>query len=214
MSRPAHPTPDRRADPGDRDDGGFTLVEVTVSLVLLAVVLAAALSLFVRALGNTDLQSQRGQAITIANDQLEQVRGVGVRDLLDGRTLTSVQSLWTWDPNLTSRSVIAWDTTAATGSTALVPTIRTQRVDNVDYVVRTYVDTCYLPTTGSTTCGTTTTGAKAMYRITVSVAWSPRNTRTCGASVTKVVANSADRCQEYVATTLRDPSLEPVFNTN
>jgi len=215
VDSPDHPTHARGAG---RDDGGFTLVEVTVSLVLLAVVLAAALSLFVRAMANTDLQAQRGQAITIANDQLEQVRGLPVANLVKGRTLASVTSLWDWDTSPTSLtnpaklSVKAWDVTATTGSTPVVPTIRTQRIDNVDYVVRTFVDTCYLPTTGSTTCGTTATAAKQMYRVTVSVAWSTTRGRTCD-TLTKIVAGKPN-CQEYVVTTLRDPSSEAIFNTN
>ena len=212
MDSPDHPTHARGAG---RDDGGFTLVEVTVSLVLLAVVLAAALSLFVRAMANTDLQAQRGQAITIANDQLEQVRGLPVANLVKGRTATSVTSLWEWDKSGTGPtvgSVMAPDPTATTGSTPVVPTIRTQRIDNVDYVVRTFVDTCYLPTTGSTTCGTTATAAKQMYRVTVSVAWSTTRGRTCD-TLTKIVAGKPN-CQEYVVTTLRDPSSEAIFNTN
>jgi prepilin-type N-terminal cleavage/methylation domain-containing protein len=201
----------------DARDAGFTLVEVIVSLVLLAVVMSAALSLFVRAIGNTDLQAQRGQAITIANDQLEQVRALPVTDLLDGRTVASVNNLWTWDPGLVGQSVLAYDTTAVTGATELVPTLQTRTVDNVDYAVRTFVDTCYLPTTGTTTCGTASASAKAMYRITVSVAWSPRETRPCsGTNVTKltVPGGTTERCQEYVVTTLRDQSSDATFNTN
>ena len=199
-----------------REDGGFTLVEVIVSLLLLAVVLSAALSLFVRALANTDLQAQRGQAITIANDKLEQVRGLPVGNLLDGRTQAAVQALWTsWDPSgtgPTKLSVQAYDATATSSSTPLVPLVTTNRIDNVNYVVRIFVDNCYLPTTGSTTCGTTQTSANKMLRISVSVAWSPRNSRGC--DTTRVVAGTAELCQEYVVTTLRDPSSEATFNTN
>jgi prepilin-type N-terminal cleavage/methylation domain-containing protein len=213
VDRPDNPAHARGAG---RGDGGFTLVEVTVSLILLAVILAAALSLFVRAMANTDLQAQRGQAITIANDQLEQVRGLPVADMVRGRTLASVQDLWTWDTSPTgptALSVMASDGTATTASTPVIPTIRTQRVDNVDFVVRTYIDTCYLPNTGSTTCGRTSASAEAMYRITVSVAWSPRGERKCDATTTKVVTGKSN-CQEYIATTLRDPSSEATFNTN
>jgi type II secretory pathway pseudopilin PulG len=196
-----------------RDDGGFSLVEVTVSLVVLTVTMTSALTLFVRAIGNTDVQAQRQQAITIANDQLEQVRTVDVTNLVDGRGLTAVQGLWGWDPSLTSLSVLLSDPTAVLTSTGLIPTIKTTTVDNVKYTVRTYIDLCYLPTS-STTCGLSLTGAKPMYRITVSVAWSPKNTRKCDSTVTKIIAGSSDRCQEYVVTTLRDKSTDATFNTN
>jgi prepilin-type N-terminal cleavage/methylation domain-containing protein len=200
-----------RARGADRD-GGFTLVEVIVSLLLLAIVMAAALSLFVRALANTDLQAQRGQAITIANDQLERVRGLPVGDLTDGRTAASVSYIWSWDSALTAGSVAAPDPTATATSVPLVPTIRTQRIDNLDYVVRTLIDTSYLPPTGSTTCGTTVASAKPMYRITVSVAWTTKSGRTCD-TLNKLQAGKPN-CQEYVVTTLRDQSSEATFNTN
>lgn len=214
MDRPAHPTPARGA--GRADDGGFTLVEVTVSLVLLAVVLAAALSLFVRAMANTDLQAQRGQAITLATDQLEQVRGLPVADLVTGRTKASVDGIWGWDTGLNGQktlSVETWDTTATSGSTPVVPTIRKQTIDNVDYVVRTYVDVCHMPTTGTPACGTASSSTtRPMYRITVSVAWpSTKKAIKCdAASATK----TSSGCQEYLVTTLRDGSSEATFNTN
>jgi prepilin-type N-terminal cleavage/methylation domain-containing protein len=216
VDRRAHPSHAHGAGRDGQDDAGFTLVEVIVSLLLLAVVMSAALSLFVRALSNTDLQAQRGQAITIATDRLEQVRTLPVADLVDGRTAASVTALWTWDPALTAGTVAASDPTALTGAVPLVPTIQTRTVDNVDYIVRTYIDTCYLPTTGTnTTCGTTAASAKAMYRVTVSVAWSPRKLRACsGTGVTKIMSTTTERCQEFVVTTLRDPSSEATFNTN
>jgi prepilin-type N-terminal cleavage/methylation domain-containing protein len=213
VDRPTDPTRARGAGP---EDGGFTLVEVTVSLVLLAVVLAAALSLFVRAMANTDLQAQRGQAITLATDQLEQVRGIPVADLVTGRTAASVDSIWAWDTGLNGHktySVKTPDTTATSSSTPVVPTLRKQTIDNVDYIVRTYIDVCNLPTTGSTTCGAASSSStKPMYRITVSVSWpSPKKAIKCdAANVTK----TSSGCQEYLVTTLRDGSSEATFNTN
>jgi prepilin-type N-terminal cleavage/methylation domain-containing protein len=217
VDRPSEPARGTGPAGGEHRDGGFTLVEVTVSLLLLAVVLAAALSLFVRAMANTDLQAQRGQAITIATDQLEQVRGFAVADLLKGRTQTSVDAIWAWDLTGVNRptlnTVEAWDTTATASSTPMIPTYRTQRIDNVDYIVRTYVDKCFLPTTGSTTCGTSASSAKEMRRITVSVAWSTSKGRSCAPPSKKLEAGKPN-CQEYVVTTLRDPSSEALFNTN
>jgi hypothetical protein len=188
--------------------------------VLLALVMASALSLFVRALTNADIQAQRQQAITIANDRLEQVRALPVVDLLDGRSQAAVQQLWTWDPNLVNTlSVLTYDASAAVGSTGLVPTAETlnkAKYDNVSYTVRTYVDTCYLPTSSTSCTATLLGGSKAMYRITVSVAWSPKNDRSCAPGVTKLLTgpNAGKSCQEYVVTTLRDKSDDATFNTN
>ena len=215
MDRLVHRLTLRRASRGDE---GFTLVEVTVSLVLLAIVLTSALSLMVRALNNTDIQAQRQQAITIANDRLELVRSVPPSDLLDGRSLAAVTSLWTWNPNLVATSLKVSDTTVSATDASLkglvktVETLPKAKYDNIAYTVRVYVDRCYLPS-ASTVCGQTVTG-KPMYRITVSVAWSPRGTRSCAEGVLQVLGGSSDRCQEYVVSTLRDYSSEPKFNTN
>jgi prepilin-type N-terminal cleavage/methylation domain-containing protein len=108
-----------------RTDEGFTLVEVTVSLVLLAIVLTSALSLMVRALNNTDIQAQRQQAITIANDRLELVRSVPPSDLLDGRSLAAVTSLWTWNPNLVATSLKVADGTVSATDASLKGLVKT-----------------------------------------------------------------------------------------
>ena len=195
------------------DDDGFSLVEVTISLVLLTITMTAALSLFVRALGNTDVQAQRQQAITIANDQLEQVRTVEWSQLLNGRGSAAVLNIWGWNSALTTGSVMQSDATASAGSVGTIKTIEEVPVDGVKYQMRTYIDLCYLPTTGSTTCGATAAGGRAMYRITVSVAWSPKKTRKCDATESQATYPN-DRCQEYVVTTLRDKSSDATFNTN
>lgn len=192
------------------DDDGFTLVEVVVSLVLIAIVMTSALSLFLRAMSNTDIQAQRQQAITVANDQLEDTRAIKAADLVDGRTQAAVSALWTWDAALTSQSTAFYDTTATAASVPTIPTVRAATVDGVQYTVRTYVDRCYLQSSGS--CTQTVVGTKPMLRVVVSVAWSPKRTRTC--TTTKVLTGVAERCQEYVVTSLRDPSGEPTFNSN
>jgi type II secretory pathway pseudopilin PulG len=197
------------------DDGGFSLVEVTVSLVVLTVTMTSALTLFVRAMGNADVQSQRQQAISIANEHLEQARAVDAVNLIDGRGLTAVQGIWGWQGSLTSTlSVLTSDPTAALTGVGLIPTIKTVTVDNVPYTVRTYIDTCYLPSSSTNCTALNVSGSKAMYRVSVSVAWSPKKTRSCGAGALRVIAGSPDRCQEYVVTTLRDNSADPTFNTN
>jgi Tfp pilus assembly protein PilV len=199
------------------DDGGFSLVEVTISLLLLTITMTAALSLFVRALGNTDVQAQRQQAITIANDRLEDTRTVEWSQLLNGRGSTAVANIWAWDPSVTTGSIQQFDSTAAAASKGTIKTIDSVPVDGLYYQVRTYIDLCYLPAT-STVCGTNPVNARAMYRVTVSVTWSPKKTRTCdgtGTDTTKVLpADPNNRCQEYVVTTLRDKSSDATFNTN
>ena len=216
MDRLGHRLTVRRASRGDE---GFTLVEVTISLVLLAIVLTSALSLFVRALGNTDVQAQRQQAISIATKQLEKVRALPVGDIVDGRTAASVATLWTdWPSNAQALGVQAYDSTATSSSSPTIKTADTldkTKYDNVTFTMRTYIDTCYLSAT-TTDCGKTASSTtRAMYRITVSVAWSPRITRPCDATTKKSDSRwPGNTCQEYVVSTLRDPSDDATFNTN
>lgn len=188
-------------------DGGFTLVEVVVSLLLIAMVMASALQMFVRAMNVTDVGGQRQQAIAIANDQLETVRAVPVTSLITGRSKTQVDTLWalTGASTLTSGTVEYYDSTASGTSTSddKVPTSLTSTVDGVTYTIQTFVDRCYQPTsTSSTTCGTTST-SWPMYKVTVWVTWSPGKGRKCGTSTT---------CGYAVATYI-DPSSDPTFTT-
>lgn len=192
-----------------REDDGFTLVEVVISLALISGIMAAALLMFVRTMSNTDLQAQRQQAISVATDRMEQLRAISAGELakVTGRSQAEVSALWAWDSTYTQQSVARYDSTTPT-SAELVPTIETlPAIDGVPYVVRSYIDTCYLPTS-STTCGTSSGGgAREMLRLVVSVAWSPRRTANCAAQ-----AKPAAGCEEYVVASLRDASDDPMFN--
>jgi prepilin-type N-terminal cleavage/methylation domain-containing protein len=135
-----------------RDDGGFSLVEVTVSLVVLTVTMTSALTLFVRAIGNADVQAQRQQAITIANDQLEQVRTVDVtrparRPRPHGRPGPLGLGL---DSSRSSAS--SSPTRRRAHQHRIIPTIKTSPSTTSSTRLRTYIDLCYLPTTRRLRC--------------------------------------------------------------
>jgi type II secretory pathway pseudopilin PulG len=172
-------------------DGGFTIVETIVSLLLIAIVTSAALSLFVRSLSTSSLNTQRQQAVVVAGDQLEYIRGVPVGQLLYGRTQTLVNVLWA-SPGIvsTAGTVEAYDNTS--GHTLQVATIGYRDQPNqfppdydTDFTVKTFIDTCYASVTGSSstgavTCGTTSTSSTStMFRIVVAVTWPPGRGETC-----------------------------------
>jgi prepilin-type N-terminal cleavage/methylation domain-containing protein len=202
VGRPRRPAVRRASD----RDGGFTLVEVVISLLLLSIVSAAALGLFLKSLGSGDLQVQRQQAVELANRELEQMRTLPARTLAGGRTQAEVDALWAAPgPVDTSQDVELWDPTANVSSVDVVPITQTEVVDHVSYTVSTFVDTCYLAVDGSS-CGTTSgAGRGAVIRVAVGVTWGPGADRGCG---------TASGACGYVATTLVDPSLNPTFNTN
>ncbi len=193
----------RAASPGD--DEGLSLVEVMVSLLVLAVVMTAAAAFFINSLKTTNGQSQRQTAITLANQALEKTQAQTPAALLTGRTQASVQALLatpgasvlTAQDNTTSGN---YDP-APVGS-AVIPTSTTAVVNGTSYTIRTFIDLCYLPT-GGTICGATNSaGSTQLYRITVDVNWVGHPGNIC-----------APGC-DYSASTVIDNHAEPVFNTN
>jgi prepilin-type N-terminal cleavage/methylation domain-containing protein len=58
------------------EDDGFTLVEVLTSLAVIAVVLSAVTTFFVRSMVTIDVQGARQAAIQVAADSMEQLRQV------------------------------------------------------------------------------------------------------------------------------------------
>ncbi len=189
---------------GHGSDAGFSLVEVVVSLMLIALSMTAALSLFIRTMKATDVQDQRGQAVELGNDQLEYLRALAPGNLVAGRTQAVVDALWASPGGVnTSQDVEYWDSTATGSSTPTVPTVKTTVVDNVTFTIRSFVDKCYQAATG--TCGTSNTGTRptVMYRLIVSVAWTAGNTSGC----------SGGTCT-YITSTLRDPSIDPSFTVS
>jgi prepilin-type N-terminal cleavage/methylation domain-containing protein len=192
-------------DPLVDRDGGFTLIEVVVSLLLLAIVSTAALGLFVRSMSAGDLQGQRQQAVELANLQLETVRAIPPSSLLGGRTQMAVDALWA-APGVvdTSQSAEVWDATATASSTQTVPTVKTVTLNSVVYTIKTFIDKCYEVSSGGSCGPTQTSGSTAMFRASVGVTWSPGRNQTCA------TGNSCG----YVATTLIDASSDPTFNSN
>ena len=187
-------------------ESGFTLIEVVISLLLLSIVSAASIGLFIRSMAAGDVQAQRQKAIELANLQMEQVRGLPVGSLEQGRTKSEVDALWAAAPSgaNTAQSKELWDPTAVVGSVDTVPTVATQLLDGVSYQVQTFVDECYLTVAG--VCDSTPiTGAQPLRRVAVAVNWTPGGGRKCG---------SATGDCSYVTTSLLDPSSDPTFNSN
>ncbi len=190
-----------------RGDGGFTLIEVVVSLFLLAVVSGAALALFVRSLASGDLQDQRQQAVELANRQLETVRALSPSSMVSGRTQAAVQALWdapgAVDTSQDSTALL-YDAAATSSSTPMVPTVQTVTLNSVTYTIRTFVNRCYEVATGSSCGRTSGSGSSAMLRVSIGVTWTPGRNQTCA---------TAYGCG-YAVSTLVDPSPDPTFHSS
>ncbi len=82
----------------------------------------------------------------------------------------------------------------------------TTLVNNLQYTVYTGIGECWLATTTNAVCNSAAqaaAGATPMYRVIVDVNWKPKVGEKCA-------GGSCD----YVVTTLRDPTVDPLFNSN
>ena len=194
-------------------DGGFSLVEVLVSLSILVMVMMGSAGFFISSLQKTNGQGQRQAAAAVAEQQLEYTRSVAGAALLNGRTQAAVNTL-IGDPGTVdlSQDVTTsgnYDSTATSSSTQVVPITDSSTLNNVTYTIKTFINRCFVDTTSSTTASPSCTkvdkSAGWMYRISVAVRWPNKGAQAC--------AGSGANC-EYVVSTLRDQLSEPCFNSN
>jgi len=195
-----------------RDDGGFTLVEVIVALVLMSITMSAVAVMFVGGIKNSSGLQRRQAAVLVAQQALEVARAVsatpdsgGCSKLLQGRTAAVVDPYWAAAPaSVTSSTTVAHSASGCSGSLVVpvqgVPGVTggvsdPVRLNGLPYTVNTYIGSCGLEGAAS---GCTRTGAGArLYRVVVAVRWTAAG---CGAGCV------------YTASTLVDPSLDPVYN--
>jgi hypothetical protein len=191
-------------------DDGMSLVEVIVSLSLITIVMASAGLFFVNNLRATGGQSQRQEAVFLADRQLETVQALTPDKLLTGRSSTSVSNLlaspgaaaftsqdWTSSGNYDAAAV-------STTSPVVSPDFTMSPINSIPYRIRTFINLCTLQSNGSCTPGSSEpTGNSKMYRVTVDASWIPAKNSGCGTS----------GC-DYSASSLVDPHGDPKFNSN
>jgi prepilin-type N-terminal cleavage/methylation domain-containing protein len=190
----------RFATASARSDAGFSLMEVVVALGIILVVMTFSLAFFIRSMQGTALQQQRQAAVAVADQAMELTRSVPASTLLAGRDGSRVDAQWASPGSVViSQSVRQFDPAATPTSTPLVSFSTTTLVNNVSYPVRTFVDGCYLDSTGD--CGPIP-NTHLMYRVTVEVRWQPKADQSC---------SGAGGACAYVVSTLRDPSPDVPF---
>jgi prepilin-type N-terminal cleavage/methylation domain-containing protein len=196
----------------DRSEG-FSLIEVIVALALILFVMSSSVVFFVRSMQTSGTQQVREAAISLADQAMEQARAVSATSLLSGRDKTRADAQWAALPTAAaaakSVSTEIWDPTATTSSSPAVPfttTDATTLVNKTQYTINTAIGECWISTTTSVLCNAPATlppAATPLYRVIVDVHWAGKIGEGCPAS----------GC-DYVVTTLRDPSTDPLFNSN
>jgi len=99
-------TPTTKTDKGQR---GFTLIEMSISMVVMMVAALACSSLFVFSMQNNVGGNERALAMAVAQHQLEQIRSVSFDDatLTAGTTTATVTS---GERNYTVQTIVADET--------------------------------------------------------------------------------------------------------
>ncbi len=203
------------------DDGGFTLIEVVVALVLLSLIMSAVTTLFLRSMKSSAGLQDRQAAVPVATQAMDLARSIpAVRDtagdssLVAGRWQTAVNTQWAAVVGLDgvdlSDTYPAWDSTATATSTPVLPMSTTVLVSGKAYNVQTLVGVCYRENVDSDCVklsgqssppATPPAGQVLLYRVIVVVSFKTAD-GGCVAGCT------------YVTSTLIDPSTDPTFNTN
>jgi prepilin-type N-terminal cleavage/methylation domain-containing protein len=205
-------------------DDGFSMIEVVVAIMIIGIVMTAAAGFFINSLRTTGGQSQRQEAVTLVDRQLENAQSTPFGQLLSGRTATSVTALLatsgaaalTVNDDTSNAQAKDYDPAATASSTPTIPTSTAMVANHVTYTVRTFIDPCWLPvataqsvsSTSNLACGktysasTSSTLVQQLLRITVSASW-----------VGGTGTNCTSGCS-YSGSTLADNNPDSKFNSN
>lgn len=186
---------------GLRDDRGFTLLEVLVSLLIVAIVMTAMVTFFVSTTAVLAQQRDRQAAVQLADDGMELVRAKGTA-VAAGRSAGTVSPVGGVDLSGMNQLDIV-------GAGAQLPLQTTSTVAGVTYQRYTYVGTCFEPASGGgpVTC-TKATGDVEFYRVVVAVAWQGRG---CTGGTCTYVSATLISCGTWTSGTDLCADNEPAF---
>lgn len=193
-----------QAREASRSDDGLSLIETIIALFIVAVVMTSSGVFFINGMKHSNLQSQRQTAITLANQALEAVQAVDPKKLVNGRTQADVTNLLATAGSLTAQDITSTGNyDASPTAPAVVPTQTTKTVSGVPYLLRTFIDLCYVSTDAAQVCTQNAPSSSSIpvYRATVVASWTPR------------AATCPSGCS-YAVSALIDKQSDPKFNTN
>ena len=203
-----------RRPAADRDDGGFSLIEVLVALLSLTIVSTATASFFMSAVRTSASQSAQQGALALATQTLERVRAMPVATVLSGRLQSNVVA-FTSDPanaSLVAQDIVVTDGTAATvnydaatapAATPLVPLYQQASLKGTAYTLATALDRCWLSNTTHACTRAKPTDTAAML--------APVSVLRASVRVTWGGPSCKGRCS-YAASALLDPQTDPAFD--
>lgn len=188
----------------DRDDRGFALAEVVVSIMLIGIVLTAATNFFVSTTGTVRLQSGRQSAVQLATDALDTALVLEPATLTTGRDQQSVNAQWAApvagvDLSSTQKVYDGAASPGAGASAALPTTAKSVLVNGTTFQRYWYLGKCWQPQ-GTGDC-TTAANYAEMYRVIVAITWTDRK---CPGQL----------CVYVLSTLISGKFPDPLFNVN
>jgi prepilin-type N-terminal cleavage/methylation domain-containing protein len=138
-------------------DAGFTLIEVTVAMMIIAIVVTTLVALQLSSLKTITLAKQRDQATSLANQQIEAMRSLPYTKLRAGMLATDAAADTAWVT--AGRLKAPWDEKLVTSTNqtepALNPHVVNKTVGTQQYTVRSFVTSPKDDTTGADLPSTT-----------------------------------------------------------
>ena len=176
------------------DDGGFTLIELSVDMFVTLLVVAALAAAFLSSIRGIALAKQRQAATGIATATMEQFRAIDYATLSSGMTCSDVTSdtrialsggcstgvTGTFTPGFSGISEPVVLQSSGSSAAPLNPHRTTKTVENVNYTIASYV--------------TRATASSQSFNLTVIVSWSSAVSKGTKQIVQRSVAFSPSRC--------------------
>jgi prepilin-type N-terminal cleavage/methylation domain-containing protein len=191
-------------------DGGFTLVEVIVSIVLITIVTTALSTFFLTTTSATSMQSTRQTAVQLAQDAIERARSLKGSAILTGRDKCGPTAACTAPdaagvgPYLVD--IEEWD--HANGTPAQLDTTgHTVTVNGLTYTQNWYVGKCWQAAGGGSCAKDSTTGPIMLLRVIAAVTWADKK---CPLNTAK----TANVCSYVTSTLVSTTTDAPLFNSN
>ena len=164
------------------DDGGFTLVEVLVALVILVLVFGSTAAVLVNAAKNSVVARQHQSAAAYASQQVEKVRALSNTAVVNGSpSAITADSAVTTTGGISyyGKEALALNTGPASGTTPLNSyPWPTYTANKTTFTVKTFITCKHTAYTGNgygPACGSTTSSSDTiLYHLTVLVTWVDR----------------------------------------
>jgi prepilin-type N-terminal cleavage/methylation domain-containing protein len=202
----------------------MTLIEVIVAISIMAIVATAATALTITGISSSAVLQRREIAVTVANSAMETASAAPAAttsysnsqysQLVSGRSAAEVSSSWPADGGTVSgikNTYQAWDPSPGGNGGEAVPLSISVMRSGTTYTAKTYIGTCFQPTSGgdcvrvggagSIAPQTVPSGYSSLLRVIVVVSW------TAGASCKPTA------CQ-YQTSSLVDAHPDQEWNSN